>query len=222
MIRHALAILRKDLRVELRTRESVPAMALFSVGAFVLFHFGLHRDAIEGDLAAGVLWVTLLFASVLGVNRLFAGEDDGLDGLLLAPIDRTSIYVAKASALFLYLTVLELVAVPAFAVLMLEPGLGGAFPELLPILLLANLGLASTGALVAGLAAEARSRDLIVPLLLLPLLVPLLIAAARATEPLLASPAGPEDLAKWLGLMALYDTVFLLVAVAVFDFLLED
>ena len=82
--------------------------------------------------------------------------------------------------------------------------------------------LAATGALVAGLAAEARSRDLIVPLLLLPLLVPLLIAAARATEPLLASPAGPEDLAKWLGFMALYVTVFLLVAVAVFDFLLED
>jgi heme exporter protein B len=222
MIEHALAILRKDLRIELRTRESVPAMALFSVGAFVLFHFGLHRDAIEGDLAAGVLWATLLFASVLGVNRLFAGEDDGLDGLLLAPIDRTAIYVAKATALFLYLTLLELVAVPAFAILMLEPGLGGAFPELVPILLLANLGLAAVGALVAGLAAEARSRDLIVPLLLLPLLVPLLIAAARATEPLLTSPAGPEDLAKWLGFMALYDTVFLLVAVAVFDFLLED
>lgn len=220
----ALLVFRKDLRIELRTRESVPAMALFSVGAFVLFHFGLHRDAIEGDLASGVLWVTLLFASVLGVNRLFAGERDGaaIDGLLLAPIDRTSIYVAKASALFLYLTLLELVAVPAFAVLMLEPGLGGAFPELIPILLLANLGLAGVGALVAGLAAEARSRDLIVPLLLLPLLVPLLIAAARATEPLLTSPGGPEDLAQWLGFMALYDTVFLLVAVAVFDFLLED
>ena len=220
----AAAILRKDLRLELRTRESVPAMALFSIGAFVLFHFGLHRDAIEGDLASGVLWVTLLFASVLGVNRLFAGERESgaLDGILLAPIDRTAIYMAKAAALFLYLVVLELVAVPAFAVLMLEPGIGGAFPELIPILLLADLGLAVVGALVAGLAAEARSRDLIVPLLLLPLLVPLLIGAARATEPLLASQAGPEDLAKWLGFMALYDTVFLLVAVAVFDFLLED
>jgi heme exporter protein B len=220
----ALAILRKDLRIELRTRESVPAMALFSVGAFVLFHFGLHRDSIEGELASGVLWVTLLFASVLGVNRLFAGERDGaaLDGLLLAPIDRTAIYLAKAAALFLYLTLLEIVAVPAFAVLMLGPGIGGALPELIPVVLLANLGLATVGALVAGLAAEARSREVIVPLLLLPLLVPLLIAAARATEPLLASPAGPEDLAKWLGFMALYDTVFLLVAVAVFDFLLED
>ena len=219
-----LAILRKDLALELRTRQSVPSMVLFAVTVFVLFRFGLDRERVDGALASGVIWVTILLATVLGVNRLFAAEREGgaLDGVLLAPIDRTAIYIAKAAALFLYLTLLELVAVPAFAVLMLEPGIGGAFPELIPILLLANLGLAAVGALVAGLAAEARSRDLIVPLLLLPLLVPLLIAAARATEPLLTSPAGPEDLAKWLGFMALYDTVFLLVAVAVFDFLLED
>ena len=224
MIAHALAILRKDLAVELRTRESVPAMALFSVCAFVLFHFGLNRDEIDGAQASGVLWVTLLLATVLGVNRLFAGEREqgAIDGLLLAPIDRTAIYLAKASALFLYLVLLEFVAVPAFAVLLLGPDIGDAFPELLAILLLADVGLAGVGALVAGLAAEARARDLIVPLLLLPLLVPVLIAAARATEPLFATPSGTEDLAQWLGFMALYATVFLLIAVAVFDFLLED
>jgi heme exporter protein B len=224
MIAHAVTILRKDLSIELRTRESVPAMALFSVCAFVLFHFGLDQDEIEGATASGVLWVTLLLAAVLGVNRLFVAEREqgALDGILLAPIDRTSVYLAKAAALFLYLVLLELVAVPAFAVLLLGPGIGGAFPELLAILLLADLGLAAVGALVAGLAAEARARDLIVPLLLLPLLVPLLIAAARATEPLLASPASPDELAKWLGFMALYDTVFLLISVAVFDYLLED
>jgi heme exporter protein B len=171
-----------------------------------------------------VLWVTLLLATVLGVNRLFAGEREqgAIDGLLLAPIDRTAIYLAKATALFLYLVLLELVAVPAFAVLLLGPEIGDAFPELLAILLLADLGLAAVGALVAGLAAETRARDLIVPLLLLPLLVPLLIAAARASEPLLATPSGTDDLAQWLGFMALYATVFLLIAVAVFDFLLED
>ena len=224
MIAHALTILRKDLSIEVRTRESVPAMVLFSVCAFVLFHFGLNRDEIEGAEASGVLWVTLLLATVLGVNRLFAGEHEGraIDGLLLAPIDRTAIYLAKAAALFLYLVVLELVAVPAFAVLLLAPDAGGALPELPLILLLADVGLAAVGALVAGLAAEARARDLIVPLLLLPLLVPLLIAGARATEPLLADPSGTEDLAQWLGFMALYATVFLLIAVAVFDFLLED
>jgi heme exporter protein B len=220
----AFAILRKDLQIELRTRQSVPAMALFSVTVFVLFHFGLDRNEIEGSLASGVLWVTLLLATVLAVNRLFAAEREGgaLDGVLLAPIDRTAVYLAKASALFLYLVLLELVALPAFAILLLGPGLGGAFPELIAILLLADLGLAGVGALVAGLAAETRARDVIVPLLLLPLLVPVLIASANATKPLLMLHPAATDLGKWLGFMALYDMVFVLLAVAVFDFLLED
>jgi heme exporter protein B len=199
-------------------------MALFSVTAFVLFHFGLDRDRLDGALASGVLWVTLLLATVLAVNRLFAHEREqgGLDGLLLAPVDRTSLFVAKAAALFLFLCAVELVAVPAFTLLLLGPGLGAAFPELLAILALGNLGIAALGALVAAIAAETRAHELIVPLLLLPLLVPLLIACAQATEPLLRQDGGPEDLARWLGLLTLYDVVFVLLSVAVFDFLLED
>ena len=219
-----LAIVRKDLALELRTRQSVVAMALFSVTVFVLFHFGLDRDEIEGDVASGVLWVTILLATVLGVNRLFASEreDGALDGVLLAPIDRTSIYVAKAVLLYLYLVLLELIAVPAFAILLLAPGLGGGLPELLAVLALANLGLAAVGALVAGIAAEARTRELLVPLMLLPLVVPVLIAAANATSPLLMRIASSGDLARWLGFMAIFDIVFVLLSVAVFDFLMED
>jgi heme exporter protein B len=224
VIRAAGAILRKDLAIELRTRESVPAMALFSITVFVLFHFGLDRDSLEGDLATGVVWVTLLLAAVLGVNRLYVAERDqgGFTALMLAPIDRTALWVAKATALFLYLVALELVALPAFDLLLLGPGLGGALPELLPILLLADIGLAAVGALIAALAIETRARDLIVPLLLLPMLVPVVIAAARATEPLLAAGQSPDDLAKWLGFLALYDVVFVLVSIAVFDYLLDD
>ena len=220
----ARAILRKDLAIELRTRQSVPAMALFSVTVFVLFHFGLDRNEIEGSLASGVLWVTLLLATVLAVTRLFAAERDdaALDGILLAPIDRTAVYLAKAAALFLYLVLLEIVALPAFAVLLLGPDLTNALPELLAVLVLADLGLAGVGALVAGLASETRLRELIVPLLLLPLLVPVLIASAKATKPLLMPVSATTDLAKWLGFMALYDMVFVLLAVAVFDYLLED
>jgi heme exporter protein B len=220
----AAAILRKDLTVELRTRESVPAMVLFSVTVFVLFHFGLDRDTLEGDLATGVIWVTLLLAALLGVNRLYVAERDqgGFTGMRLAPIDLTALWLAKAAALFLYLVVLEVVALPAFDLLLLGPGLGGALPELLPILLLANLGLAAVGALISALAIETRARDLIVPLLLLPLLVPVIIAAAQATEPLLAAGQSPDDLAQWLGFLALYDVVFVLVSVAVFDFLLDE
>ena len=108
MIRAAFAILRKDLRVELRAREAVPAMALFAVTAFVLFHFAFDRDALDGDVAAGTLWVTLLLTTVLGVNRLFVAEREqgGLEAMLLAPIDRTAIFLAKAAALFLYLCLL--------------------------------------------------------------------------------------------------------------------
>jgi heme exporter protein B len=222
--RAAATILRKDLAIELRTRQSVPAMALFSITVFVLFHFGLDRNEIDGSLASGVLWVTLLLATVLAVTRLFAAEreDAALDGILLAPIDRTAVYLAKAAALFLYLVLLEIVALPAFAILLLGPDLTSALPGLLAVLVLADIGLAGVGALVAGLASEARLRELLVPLLLLPLLVPVLIAASKATKPLLMPVSATTDLAKWLGFMALYDMVFVLLAVAVFDFLLED
>jgi heme exporter protein B len=223
MLRPALTILQKDLRIELRTRESVPAMALFSVTVFVLLHFGLDRDTLEGDLAAGVLWVTLLLATVLAVSRLFVAEREqgGLDGLLLAPVDRTALYLAKAGALFLYLLLLEVVAVPAFG-LLLAPDLLGALPELIVVLLVADLGLAAIGALVAALAAETRVRELIVPLFLLPLLVPIVIAGSSASEPLLAAPQEPDGLGGWLAFLALYDVVFMLVSFGVFDFLLED
>ena len=224
MIGAAVTILRKDLLLELRTKESVPAMTLFTITVYVLFHFGLDRNSLDGDLASGVLWVTLLLAAVIGVTRLFAAEREqgGIDALLLAPVDRTALFLAKASALFLFLVAVELVAVPTYDLLLLGPGIGGTLPELPLILLLGNLGIAAVGALVAALAAETRARELIVPLLLLPLLVPLLISCAQATEPLLRSEQGPEDLGRWLGLLTLYDVVFVLVSVAVFDFLLED
>lgn len=224
MIRATRAILRKDLQLEWRTKESVPAMTLFAITVYVLFHFGLDRDSLDGALASGVLWVTLLLAAVIGVSRLFAAEREqgGIDGLLLAPVDRTSLFFAKAAALFLFLVAVEIVAVPAFGLLLLGPSLGGAFPELLVILALGNLGIAAVGTLVSALAAETRARELIVPLLLLPMLVPLLIACAQATEPFMRQIQGPEDLGRWLGLLTLYDVVFVLLSVAVFDYLLED
>jgi heme exporter protein B len=224
VIATAAAILRKDLTIEVRRRESVPAMVLFTVTVFVLFHFGLDRDTVEGDIATGVIWVTLLLAALLGINRLYVAERDqgGFVGMRLAPVDLTALWLAKAAALFLYLVVLELVALPAFDLLLLGPGLDGALPELLPIILLANIGLAAVGALVSALAIETRARELIVALLLLPMLVPVIIAAAQATEPLLTGSQSPDDLAKWLGFLALYDVVFVLVSVAVFDFLFDE
>jgi heme exporter protein B len=224
MIRAARTILAKDLRLELRTKESVPAMTLFTLTVYVLFHFGLDRNTLDGSLAAGVLWVTLLLAAVVGVARLFAAEREqgGIDGLLLAPVDRTSLFLAKGAAMFLFLCAVQLVALPAFALLLLGPDLLEPLPRLLPVLLLANVGLSAVGALVAALAAETRAPDLIVPLLLLPLLVPVLIAAAQASEPLLRVDPSSHELGRWLGVLTLYDVVFVLLSVAVFDYLLED
>ena len=119
-MRAAAAVLRKDLRLELRTLETVPAMVLFSLATFVIFHFALNRETIEGQLAAGVLTATLLFASMLAVNRLFVAEREqgGFDAFLLAPVERNALLVAKAAALYLFLAVLELIAVPAFDLLL--------------------------------------------------------------------------------------------------------
>ena len=217
------ALLEKDLRVELRTLRSLPAMALFAVTTFVVFRFGLDRTGLEGSLAAGVLVATLLFAAILAINRLFVAERDegGFELIRLAPIDRTVLFAAKASALTLYLVVLELVVVPIFALFFLDSA--AALPPLVPVLLLADLGIALTGTLISTIATMSSARDLLAPLILLPLLVPLVIAAAGAAEPVLAA-GGPEydRFGTWLAVLGLYDGVFALVGYAVFDFLLDD
>src|SRR6202011_4216763 len=205
--RTVAALLRKEVLVELRTLESVPGMSLFAVTTFVVFHFALNRNVVEGDLAAGILWVTLLFAAILGINRLFVAdaEEGGFDGFLLAPVDRSAMLVAKALALLAYLVVLELVAVPAFALLLLSPPLHQALPGLLAVLVLGDLGVAIVGTLVAALAVRTRARDLLGPLLALPLLVPIVIGGARATSPLVALTNAHAADARWLLTLALYD-----------------
>ncbi len=217
------AILAKDLRAELRSLQSLPAMALFAVTTFVIFRFGLDRTSLSGSLAAGVLWATLLFAALLGVNRLWVAEreEGGFDAIRLAPIDRSALFAAKATALLAYLLALELVVVPVFALFFL--GSAAALGPLAAVLLLADLGIAATGTLVSSMAVHSRARDLLGPLVLLPLVVPLMIAATGASEPLLAA-GGPgyHRFGTWLAVLSLYDLIFLLVGWAVFDFLLED
>jgi heme exporter protein B len=217
------AILAKDLRVELRTLQSLPAMVLFAVTTFVIFRFGLDRTSLSGSLAAGVLLATVLFAAILAINRLFVAERDegGFDAIRLAPVDGTALLGAKVAALVLYLLVLEVIAVPIFGIFFLDDWTGVA--PLAGVLALTDAGLAATGVVVSSIAANSRARDLVAPLLLLPLCVPVMIAAASAAENLLAA-GGPSyaGLGKWLGVLALYDVVFLLVGYGTYDFLLED
>jgi heme exporter protein B len=219
------ALLRKELALELRAPQALPAMVLFSVSTLVVFHFALQRGQVSGDLASGVLWVTLLFAAMLATARLFVAdhEEGGLDGFLLAPTDRTALLVAKAIAMFAFLVLLEVVAVPAFALLLLgsEPSLG-EWAQLAVVLLLADAGIALTGTLIGALAVQTRARDLIVPLLALPLLMPVIIGGARATTPLVLEAGARGAPVRWLVLLALYDGLFGLLAYALFDYLIED
>jgi heme exporter protein B len=217
-------VLRKDLLLELRTLETLPAMVLFSVSTFVIFHFALNRSTIQGQLAAGVLTATLLFAGLLAVSRLFVAdrEEGGFDAFLLAPVDRSALLVAKAAALFLFLVVLEVIALPAFSLFLLGPSLGRSLGGLVVLLALADLALAVIGTLVSAIAVHTRARDLIGPIIALPLLIPALIATAEGAGPLLAAHGPSFPAGRWLAILGLYDLVFALLAYAVFDFLLED
>jgi heme exporter protein B len=223
-MRTSMAILRKDLLLELRTFETIPSMALLSISTFVIFHFALNRDVVSGQLAAGVLTVTLLFSAMLAINRLFVAEREqgGFDAFLLAPVDRTAMLFAKAGALLIFMIVLEVVAVPAFALFLAPPHLGRSLPGLLLILLLADIAFAVIGTFVSAIAVHTRARDLIGPIIGLPLLLPALIATARGIGPLLTEHASGSPPAKWLVVLALYDLVNALLAYGLFDFLLED
>jgi len=219
------ALLRKELGLELRAPQAVPAMALFSVTTLVVFHFAIQRGQVGGDLASGVLWVTLLFAAMLGISRLFVAdhEEGGLDGFLLAPTDRTALLVAKALSLLAFLAAVEVIAVPAYALLLLGPSPGpGAYAQLAALLILADAGIALVGTLVGAIAVQTRARDLLVPLIALPLLIPVVIAAAKGTTPLVLEAGARGVEVRWLLFLGLYDLMFGLLAYALFDYLIED
>jgi heme exporter protein B len=219
------ALLRKELGLELRAPQAVPAMALFSVTTLVVFHFAIQRGQVGGDLASGVLWVTLLFAAMLGISRLFVAdhEEGGLDGFLLAPTDRTALLVAKALSLLAFLAAVEVIAVPAFGLLLLGPAPSvGAYLQLAALLILADAGIALVGTLVGAIAVQTRARDLLVPLIALPLLIPVVIAAAKGTTPLVLEAGARGVEVRWLLFLGLYDLMFGLLAYALFDYLIED
>ena len=220
-LRQVGALVLKDLRLESRRRESVVGVLVFVLLVLGLFQFALdlEREAMR-RVVPGVLWITFLFAGLLALGRTFAAERDGgtLDGLLLAPMDRSAIYLAKVIATVVFMGLVELIALPVFAGVFDAPLLT---PGVLLTVLLGTVGFAAAGTLFAALAAQTRARDVLLPLLLLPLLVPLLIAAARATDDLLAGAAVPAS-APWWELLAGLCALFLGVSVLLFDALLEE
>ena len=220
------ALLRKDLLLELRGRELVPAMLAFVLGALMLVRFGLGGETLAGGTraATGLLWVVVVFTSMLALVRRFAPErEHGIwDGLLAAPIDRAAIWAARATATLLFLVITQLVALPLFWLFFLQEGRGPSLPVLAAALLLADLGVAMLGALVAGMASQVHAREVLLPVLFLPFSLPLVTVAVRVTvDTISLQPSGLSTL-QGLGFLALYDTIFGLLGWALFEYVVEE
>jgi len=189
----------------------------------VLLRFALNQDVVAGDLAAGALLIPLLLAALLGISRLFAAEerDAGIDQFLLSPAPPGALLAAKIVALGLVLAVLEVVLVPLFGLLLLGPDLWPAIPQLTLILLLLDAALAVIGGLVAGLAIGARSRELLIPIMVVPLAIPALIGAQAALAQILAVDPGALTM-RWPAVVGIYAVVLGLVGSVVAEYLVDD
>jgi heme exporter protein B len=204
------ALTRKDLLLELRAKETVPSLLLFVLAALVVFHFALPEGS--GEVAGqGLLWVAIVFTALLALTRAFVAEREQglLDGLVLAPCDRSAIWLAKGIATFAFLAVAELVALPAFALFFSPVGW-----STIAGVALADLGICAVGTLLAAMAAAGRARELLLPLLFLPLALPIVIGGVGASV--------VDDSGRYLGFLALYDTIFALLAWASFEYVVTE
>jgi heme exporter protein B len=217
------ALLWKEVLVELRARETVLAGAVFALLVLVIFNFAFDlRVQNVAEVAPGVLWVTLTFAGVLSLGRAFSRERDQrtLDGLLLAPVDRSALYLAKVAASFAAMLVVQLVAVPAFIALF---NVSAVLPLLGLGLLLGTLGLAGVGTLFAAIAAHTRAREVLLPLLLFPIQVPVILATVKTTGAAIRVPGTePPEIGQWLGLLVAFDALFLALSVLLFEYAIEE
>ena len=229
-------LIRKDLLVESRARDTLPPMLAFCLTVALLLAFSLPgntvmQDVVEipigtvalADVIAGFLWITILFAGLIGFARTFEVEraDGALDALLLAPLDRSGLFAAKALSNLVYLAVVQIVLVPVFA-LFFSLSLGADWLVLVVVIALVDIGFVAIGTLFAALAAQTSSRELILPVLALPALVPIFIAAVELTSDLFVG-GGLETVAArgWFGILLLFDLVFVTVGALAFEFAID-
>jgi heme exporter protein B len=205
-----VALARKDLALELRARDTLPAMLLFVVAVLAIFHFALPDGS--GALAAnGLLWVAIVFTALLGLTRVFVPEREQgvLDGLVLAPCDRSAIWLAKCVAAFAFLGLAEVIALPAFA-LFFDRVDGATVAGVL----LANVGLCAVGTLLAAMAVATRARELLLPLLFLPLALPVVIGGVGASV--------ADEPGRYLAFLGLYDAIFAIICWASFEYVVTE
>jgi heme exporter protein B len=220
--RAAVILLAKELRLEFRTRELLSATIVFALVVIVMFSFAFEPTAAESRrYGPGLLWIAFLFAGSLMLNPSFAREqsNDTLDALRMAPISSFAILFGKILANFIFMSMVEVVLVPAFAVLY-NVSLAGIVGRLVLVLVLGTIGLTVTGTVFSAISAHARMRELLLPLLLLPILTPLLIGAVEATASLFTEQ--PELDRTWVFLLAGFDIVFLTASWLLCDYLVEE
>lgn len=215
------AVTWKDLAAELRSRELLSAMLVFSLLVILIFNFALELDIkTRQSVTSGVLWTTFAFAGTLGLNRSMAIEKDRgcLDGLLLAPVDRSAIYFGKVISNLAFMLIVEAIVLPIYSVLyninLFQPGL-------LLVILLGSIGYVAVGTLLSSMAVQTRTRDVLLPILLFPVVVPILIAAVKASGGYLTG-AGMDEILPWLNLLIAYDVIFTAIAFMVFDYVVEE
>lgn len=224
------AILKKDVVLELRTKEMLTSMFLFVMLTMVIFNYAFTSETKRADFNAfggGILWVALLFTAMLGLNRSLVHEKDQgcLEGLLLAPVDRPAIYFGKMIGNLVFMLMVQIVTVPIFTVFFITNNYLPQLPLFVLALLLGDLGIAAVGTLLATISVNTKIRDMMLPILFLPVIVPLLIAAVRAAGLVLAGMPGPNALVNVsaaLQFLAAYDSIFLLLAYGVYDFVIGD
>jgi heme exporter protein B len=220
-IRQVVAILQKDIVTELRTKEMFSSMLVFSLMAVFIFSIALDLSASDPlDTTPGLLWVTIAFAGTLGLNRSLAQEQENrcIDGLLLAPMDRSAIFFGKALGNVLFMLVVEVIVLPVFAVLFNVPLLRGS---IWLIVILGTIGYAAVGTLFSTMAVNTRAREVMLPILLLPVSVPVFISAVNATGGFLKGDP-LSDVANWLQLLIAYDAIITAISFMTFDFVVEE
>lgn len=220
-LRTITAVVWKDLAAELRSRELLTAMLVFALLVILIFNFALELDIRTREtITSGVLWVTFTFAGTLGLNRSMAMEKDRgcLDGLLLTPVDRSALYFGKALGNLIFMFIVEAIVLPLYSVLynvnLFRPGL-------LTVILLGSVGYVAVGTLLSSMAVQTRTRDVLLPILLFPVVMPVLIAALKASNGFLQG-FSMEEIWPWLNLLIAYDVIFIAVAFMVFEYVVEE
>ena len=217
-----LAVAWKDLAAELRSRELLSSMLIFAVLVILVFNFSLEMDRTAREsVTAGVLWVTFAFAGTLGLNRSMAIEKDRgcLDGLLLAPVDRSAIYFGKALSNLAFMLIIEVIVLPIYFILYNPRNFFN--PGFFAVILLGSIGYVAVGTLLSTMAVQTRTRDVLLPILLFPLVIPVLVSAVQASKGFLAG-IPVAELMPWLNLLMVYDVIFVAAAFMTFDAVVEE